>query len=65
MLLQVMKNDHVVVVCAHCHLGLQTELVFCITLYVVVVVVVGGGGGGGGVLYVDCCVTMGNGAALV
>ena len=62
MLFQVMKNDHVVFFCAHCHLGLQflqielvfcsVNIVFCTTLCVVV-------------LCVDCCVTLGNAAALV
>jgi hypothetical protein len=59
MLFHVMKNDHVVVVCAHCCLGsqwLQIVFVFSITLCVVVVVVV---------LCVAYCVTLGNAAALV
>jgi hypothetical protein len=41
MSLQVMKNDQVVVVCAHCCQGpqwLQIELVFCVTLCVLTVV---------------------------
>jgi hypothetical protein len=52
----VMKNDHVVIVCAHCGPGpqlLQSDFVFCVTLCIVVV------------LCVDCCVTLGNAAALV
>jgi hypothetical protein len=55
MLFQMMKNDHVVVVCAHCHLGpqrLHLELVICIALCVVV-------------LSVDCCVTLGNAVPIV
>ena len=54
MLFQVMKNDHVLVVCSHCSLGshwLLIELVCCTTLCVV--------------LNVDCCVSLGSAAAFV
>jgi hypothetical protein len=52
---QVIKNDHVVIVCAHCCFRpkeFQIEVVLCITLCVVV-------------LRVDCDVTVGSAAALV